>query len=455
MRAFFVIISLLFLAGCGSKKQVAESALPIAPGWVDNRPLSSTYYIGIGVAQKTAGANFQRTAKENALSDLASEIQVNVNTNSLLYTLEREYKFEQEFRESIRTSSNLNLEGFENVDAWEDQKSYWVYYRINKADYQEKQRQKQNAAQDLAIDFFAKAQSAETSGQFSSAIDYYLRGLQALENFWGENNTVDFQGQTLLLDNALFGGLKSALTEQRLVSENGLTLNYHNGFSSQALLRVTHSKSGAPQEAVPLTYEYFGLYGRVRGKVRTNADGRAEIPIQQTDKERPTNMLVAAVDTELLFEPFQSDPFLRKLTQSLRGQNIQEVIEYRAPSVFLDVSEKNIGKEMSGNQLSAAVMTSLSRRGITFANKASDADLTLTLRADTRQGGESQGFRTGFLQINLEISDNLTGQTVYKVSRDDIKGVDLDYEKAGVKAYQNFTRNIESELMRKLVSDLF
>jgi hypothetical protein len=166
-------------------------------------------------------------------------------------------------------------------------------------------------------------------------------------------------------------------------------------------------------------------------------------------------MLVAAVDTELLFEPFQSDPFLRKLTQSLRGQNIQEVIEYRAPSVFLDVSEKNLGKEMSGNPLSAAVMTSLSRRGITFANKATDADLTLTLRADTRQGGESQGFRTGFLQINLEISDNLTGQTVYKVSRDDIKGVDLDYEKAGVKAYQNLTRNIESELMRKLVSDLF
>ncbi len=455
MRLFILLITCLVLMSCGSQKQVAESPLPVSPAWVDNRPMSGTYYIGIGVAQKTPGANFQRTAKDNALSDLASEIQVNVNTNSLLYTLEREYKFEQEFRESIRTSSNLNLEGFENVDAWEDDKTYWVYYRISKADYQEKLRQKQKTAQELALDFFAKAQSAETSGQFSSAIDYYLRGLQALENFWGENNSVEFQGQSLLLDNALFSGLKTALTEQRLVSENGLTLNYQNGFSTKAYLRVTHSKSEAPQESVPLTYEYFGLYGRVRGKVNTNADGRVEIPIQQTDKERPNNVLVVAVDTDLLFEPFQSDPFLRKLTQSFRGQNLQEVIQYRAPSVFLDVSEKNLGKEMSGHPLSAAVMTSLNRRGVTFANTAADADLTLTIRANTRQGGETQGFFTALLQLNLEITDNLTRQTVYKVSRDDIKGVDLDYEKAGVKAYQNLTRNIESELMRKLVSDLF
>jgi hypothetical protein len=79
----------------------------------------------------------------------------------------------------------------------------------------------------------------------------------------------------------------------------------------------------------------------------------------------------------------------------------------------------------------------------------------MTLRTDTRKGGEAQGFATAFLNVNLDIIDNLSGQNVYKVSRSDVKGVDLDFEKAGMKAYQNITRNIESELMRKLVNDLF
>lgn len=449
------LLVLILLFGCTSKKEIAQTASTPVPAWVSNRPITGMYYVGIGVAQKTPGSNFQRTGKDNALSDLASEINVNVNTNSLLYTLEREYKFEQEFRETIRTNSNLNLEEFEMVDAWEDEKSYWVYYRLNKADYAEKQRQKQRAAQDLALDFLAKAQSSASSRQFSGAVDYYLRGLQALESFWGENNSVDFQGRTILLDNELFGGLKTLLSEQRIQVENELVLNYQNRFKTTAQVNVIEMQTNAPMESVPVRFEYFGLYGRQRGKVNTNADGRVEIQIAEADKERPTNMLTLAVDTESLFEPFQSDQFMRRLTQSLRGQSAQATITYAPPSVYIDAVEKNYGQPLNGSPLTSAIMTSLGRRGVKFANSSAQADLTMTLRADTRQGGEAQGFATAYLQVNLDFQDNLTKQNVYKVSRSDIKGVDLDYTKAGMQTYQNLTRNIESELMRKIVSDLF
>jgi hypothetical protein len=455
MRERLIFILILIISACGSTQKASETSAPVSPEWVQNRPISSMYYVGIGVAQKTPGASFQRTAKENALSDLASEINVNVNTNSLLYTLEREYKFEQEFRESIRTSSNLNLEDFEIVDTWEDQNSYWVYYRLNKSEYAEKQRTKQRTAQELSLDFYAKAQSAESGRQFGTAADYYLRGLQALESFWGENNAVEFQGQSILLDNALFGGLKSLLNDQRLEVENGIELTYQNRFKSTAQIRIADIKSGAPMESVPLAFEYFGLYGRSRGKIRTNADGRAEILIADADKERTSNVLSVAIDTELLFEPFRSDPFMRRLTESLRGESVQAPIIYKPPVIFIDATEKNLGTRIAGKPLTSAIMTSLGRRGLQFANSASEADLTMTLNTDTRKGGEAQGFATSFLNVNIDVNDNLTGQNVYKVSRSDIKGVDLDFEKAGMKAYQNITRNIESELMRKLVNDLF
>src|SRR5690606_25529174 len=151
----------LLLFACNAQKKssaITQESPP--PGWVANKPLNSAYYTGIGVAPKAAGTHYQRTAKDNALSDLASEIKVNVNSNSLLYTLETNAKFEQEFKESIRTRTDLSLEDFEIVDTWEDANSYWVHYRLNKQAYAEKLQAKKNAAQQLAMDFLAKAESA-------------------------------------------------------------------------------------------------------------------------------------------------------------------------------------------------------------------------------------------------------------------------------------------------------
>ena len=174
MRAMISMLVLFTLWACSSQKEISrnEPIEPILPTWAQSRPISSTYYIGIGVAQKGSGQDFRGVAKENALSDLASEIKVNVNSNSLLYTLEREYKFEQEFRETIRTSTDLDLEDFELVENWEDENSYWMYYRLNKATYAENQRQKKEAAETLAIDFLAKAESAKEEGRTYKSIDY-------------------------------------------------------------------------------------------------------------------------------------------------------------------------------------------------------------------------------------------------------------------------------------------
>lgn len=450
------LIFFIVLAGCASKEKAASvTETPPPPDWVNNRPISSSYYIGIGLAPKAPGTNFQRSAKDNALSDLASEIKVNVSTNSLLYTLEREYKFEQEFRETIRTNSDLSLEDFEIVDTWEDNRTYWVYYRMNRAQYAERLRAKKEAAQSMGIDFLSKAEASFRSGEFTNAADYYLRGLQALEEFWNEENEVTYQNQTILLDNTLFSGLKTLLSEVRITSEDRIELNFQNRFTTSASIQVSDSKDNRPLVGAPLTYSYFGMYGRVKGRLSTNADGRVTIPVSEVDREKSSNTLNVAIDTESIFDPFQSDAFMRKLTESLRGKSIDVPIHYKPPSVYIESVEKNLGKPLDGKPLTSAIMTSLSRRDVSFANAKSSADLTLELNAQTKKSGESQGFSTSMLEVNITLFDNLSGEKRYQVSKNNVKGVDLNFEAAGMKAYQNLTRNIESELMRKLVNDIF
>lgn len=340
------------------------------------------------------------------------------------------------------------------MDTWEDGNGYWVYYRLNKLAYAEKLQAKKNTAQQLALDFLAKAESARNNSSYSISVDYYLRGLQALENFWNEDNTVDYQGKTILLDNTLFTGLRDQLNQAKIQFESPVVLSFQNSFKTQADLLVTN-QSGAPCESVPLAYEYFGTYGRHRGKVTTNADGRASIPVIEADKERGDNSIRVSVDTELLFEPFQSDSFMKKLTETMRGTEAQKPIKYNPPAVFLISKEENLNKSMDSEPIASAIMTSLGRRGITFANSKTTADIILKLDANTKKSGTEQGFYTSVLTVNIEVTESLSGESRYKVSKTNMKGVDLNFEKAGLKAYQNFTRNIESELIRTLVNDLF
>jgi len=456
MRNLIILLVMLSLAACSNQKQVSElSSAANKPDWTQSRPISSSHYIGIGVAQKSIDGEYRTAAKENALSDLASEIKVNVNSNSLLYTLEREYKFEQEFRETIKTSTNLDLEDFELVESWEDENAYWLYYRLSKSQYAERQKEKKESAEALAIDFLSKAESANSNGQFSESVDYYLRGLQSLEEFWAENNEVIHRGNTIYVDNELFTGLKSTLTNTSIELSNEPILNFQNSYTTEAELLLTNSDSNKPLASVPISYIYQGLYGRVKGSLASNLDGRITISISEAERSSKPNVLSVAINTDELFEPFKSDQFMQKLTKSLRGTSTSHSIRYYPPLVFINASEKNLGAVMSVEPITAAIIASLNRKGVRFTKEKEKADVVIELKADTKETGEAQGFSTVRMELEVDVIDAQKKESVYKISKTDVKGVDLNFEKAGIKAYQNFTKNIESELMRKLSNDLF
>ena len=130
--------SLLLLAGaCKPAQQVQQPPPPapaVRPAWVDSRPVTGAYYVGIGIAPKNR-PDFQEAAKQNALNDLASEISVTVEGNSLLYTLDTRGQFTDSYTSTVRTRTSQQLEGFELVDSWDSGTELWTYYRLSKAEH--------------------------------------------------------------------------------------------------------------------------------------------------------------------------------------------------------------------------------------------------------------------------------------------------------------------------------
>ena len=55
--------------------------------------------------------NYIQVAQQNALQNLASQIKVNIATQSVFLQMEREYGFEEEFKSDIKIKAEEHLEG--------------------------------------------------------------------------------------------------------------------------------------------------------------------------------------------------------------------------------------------------------------------------------------------------------------------------------------------------------
>ena len=78
MRFLFSILVILLSVSCSWTKKSVKIDAPVYPDWIQNRPLSNDYYIGIAKALKNK-SDYSSIAKQNALMDLSSEISVKLS----------------------------------------------------------------------------------------------------------------------------------------------------------------------------------------------------------------------------------------------------------------------------------------------------------------------------------------------------------------------------------------
>ena len=104
---------LLLLFACSTSKHTTVEA-DDTPSWVKKYPVSENHYIGIGIANKSKNpVDYIQIAQQNALQNLASQIKVNIATQSVFLQMEREYGFEEEFKSDIHIKAEEHLESYE------------------------------------------------------------------------------------------------------------------------------------------------------------------------------------------------------------------------------------------------------------------------------------------------------------------------------------------------------
>ncbi len=451
----------LFLAftGCRSKQALHQEekqvlAAPDRPAWVTSRPVTDANYIGIGSCP-VARADFQETAKKNALNDLASEISVTVQGNSLLYTLDRKYKFDEEFTSTIATSTKERIEGFELVDSYNDGTTYWTYYRLNKAEYARLKAQRKQQAMDQATDMYSRAKTALAMGDLKSAFDLDLRGLVAMKDHWGESDLATVDGRSFPLANELFNELQKMASGVRLaVIPERCVLDWSNRYARQLLITASFTGSSTPLAQLPITVEYPGQGGKFSESRSTDADGRARTTVERPEAGTGTLELVVRLDAEALVGKDLDPSFTKPLIGSLTVPETRVPIERVMPKFKLGGGESNLGKPMAEAPLAMAIRESLTAQGFREVDRDADADLLVEVSADTRGMGESNGFFTVALDETVKARDRKTSEVIYAGGKQGLKGIQLDYAKAGLDAYKKAAAEMRNEVAPALINSV-
>ncbi len=459
LRGFLMFLIVALFAACkGNKDTVAAGSQSTAetppPEWVGNRPHSASHYIGIGSCSKFSQPyDYQTIAKKNALNDLASEISVRVQGQTFLNSLEVNKSFSEEFISNVSTSTDARIEEYEIAGSWENKNEFWVFYRLDKGQYQAQKMAKKSAALNLSNDFYQKGISAEQNANVAAAFDLYMRGIFALKDYWNESNEYMSASGKVYLDNEIFSAMQRMCGSLQLkVDKSKVVLTSDNQFSQEVLATLLLGNQAV--KGLTVKYSYEKNQGPHKAEVLTTEVGHAAVPVSEVNFSLPGSAVTIELDLSKLKVQDLDQKVQDGFIQSFKTEKKVLPIEAMLPSFYITSSELNFGSPSNGRVLQTALSGALVSKGLRIAGTAAEADFVATIEANTKEGGQANGFVVAFLEVNLVVKNRRNGDVAFSETLSSVKGLQLNRDAAGIEAYKKGKEKMEQQITPKLLQSI-
>ncbi len=441
MRYFYSLILYFFLfviTGCGVPKTAVEP-VDTRPDWVKQRPTDVRYYIGVGIANKRFHPNdFQEEAKRNALEDLSGEINVQVNANSMLFSIEKDGKFSDEYKSFTQVTSLEKVKNFEVVDSWQNGEEFWILYRLSKAQYAADKEADIQKALHSCKGFLDSSQELKDKGLFKDAIIQKLRAMEAIKPYLGESLQTTYNGKDVYMGNYVRLSIEQLASEFVLIPrQEELSVYWGQSISPDAIqFSLLHDKDPAQGFKVQFSYSERRLTQR---NAVTNSDGVAVFNLDKILSEEENQSISARVDMEALYELVgnEKDDWMRKLLAQFQVPTARVKLHVASPKVYVDISGINFNKP----GVKTGIETALKKRGFTTVSKKSDADLKVIVNGNTK--AEGMQFEMYHVRFDGEFEVvTASNKVLYTEVLAGLKGVQLDAEKAKDRAYNTLVQEV-------------
>ena len=423
------------------------------PAWLSAKPQTDQYFVGIGQSTKSGTNNYVQEAKKGALEDLVSEIKVNVSSTSVLTQIDENKAFHDKYEQIIQTTAADEIEEFEMADSWEDDKNYWVYYRLSKQRYRDIKEQQKRDAVTLALDFFTKAKQSEESKSTIQALGFYYQGFRAVEKYLAEPITLSFQGKDIILTNEIYASMQKLLDNIQLISTpSQLSLNRRVAQSSQSVMVTATEKSSRQVLAdLPLKANFDKGSGDVFPDYKTDNKGTAKILLTKIGS-RDLEQTVGVSVNLLAFAGANPSEIFALVSSKMTVPKASILLQVQRPQVYITSVEKNFGVAKSNLQVTNKIKNFLANSGFEFTDQKEKAELWLDVNTDSEKGAVSGSIYITYVTSVIRVSTARENKEIYATTLDRVKGYSLDYERASQEAYNKSLDVLDKEKMPELLN---
>lgn len=288
------------------------------PEWVVSTPVNALYYQAVGVAAKRGHITvYKAEAHNNALAQMAGQINATVSSNSILSQVENRSGVTEILINNIISKSEEFLEGYELMGEWEDEMNYYGYYRLSKQKFAILKDKRCQDAMLAASARIAQGEELEQKGQVADAIRHYLGALEALAQYLGESQSV---ADSLGMDpgRTSFQAVSRLLASLTVTSSANVVKMKKSDFvdAERITFLVTDAKK-IPQNNIPVRFSYTGSYLRQDVAV-TDGNGVVAGTIHQLGNSQNARFCTQ-IDTKTLIRQMTQSLIVRQLFGSISG----------------------------------------------------------------------------------------------------------------------------------------
>lgn len=449
MKLKLYIASLLIgfgiLSGCGSSENVSSGSTR-TPEWTQSKPSDPFAYVGIGVARIQSDGSHLQTAKNAALSDLASEISVEISSTSLLHQMETNRQFREEFRAQTEINSYEDIEGFELTGSYEGKDYYWVQYKLDKAEYARIRAARKQSAVSRAVAFYNLAKEAARVNEIQPSLSHAFSALSELKPYLNEPiRSEQIEGDFGIV---LYSFVDSILGSIRVipVQETVEIIRYDEPVH-RSFYQVQDSR-GQWLENIPVYIYYTGGFLRNTQTI-SESSGMVAFALPVADAETSFERVEADVNYVALAENATRDPLLRMMISRFPSKKALVRIEVRSPKVYISSSEYSGDEEMTSPPITQALRRFLLAQKFQIVNDQEQADMTVEIFAKSTMNGRQNEMYLTRLSGEIRIQDDM-GRLQRSYPLDGFRGVQLSAELSSQDAYRRAIRELEDHEFRKL-----
>ena len=436
-----------------TKSSLKSNLQKVKPVWLAAKPVQPGYFVGIGHSAKDGSNNYIQSAKSSALEDLVSEIKVNISSTSVLSQIDANKEFHESYEQIIQTTAVDEIEEFEQVEAWEDERNYWVYYRLSKQRYKEIKDQKKRNAVSLGLDFFTKAKQVERNQEPVLALGFYYQGFRAVEKYLDEPIRLEFEGKEILLTNEIISSMQLLLDKIDLsLDPNEIVLNRR--LAQNELSVIASAKDKGSKKAIidlPLAAAFEKGSGDVFPTYKTDAAGHTKILLTKISARDVEQTVAVKVDMMSFAGQGSSDVYPLIVKKMVVPKAIL-LMKVHRPLVYVSSIEKSLGVDKPNQQLTNKIKNYLTNSGFELTNDKSKSELLLDVNADSEKGAVSGSIYITYVTAVIRVATTKDNKEIYAATLDRIKGFSLDYERSSQEAYNKSIETLEKEKLPELLN---